>query len=78
MDELHALRDAYGADVVSLIEDDPQYCGIAYRMATLATSFESSAFNVVHHISNTRLNRERLWYHFIDHCRCIPLIFHRP
>jgi hypothetical protein len=53
MDELHALRDAYGADVVSLIEDDPQYCGIAYRMATLATSFESSAFNVVHHTCAT-------------------------
>ena len=53
MDELHALRDAYGADVVSLIEDEPQYCGIAYRMTTLSAGFESSAFNVVHHACAT-------------------------
>ena len=49
MDGLHALRDSYGADVVSLIENEPQYCGIAYRMATLSTGFASSAFSVVHH-----------------------------
>ncbi len=49
MDELHALRDAYGADVVSLIENDPQYCGIAYRMKAPSPYFQSSAFNIVHH-----------------------------
>lgn len=49
MDELHTLRNTYGADLVSLIENEPQYCGIAYRMATLSASFASSAFNVVHH-----------------------------
>lgn len=49
MDELHSLRDTYGADLVSLIENDPQYCGLAYRMATLSTSFASSAFSIVHH-----------------------------
>ena len=49
MDELHALRDSYGADLVSLIENEPQYCGIAYRMASLSASFASSAFSVVHH-----------------------------
>ena len=32
IDELHALRNDYGADLVTLIEDEPQYCGIAYRM----------------------------------------------
>jgi hypothetical protein len=49
MDELHTLRNTYDADVVSLIENEPQYCGLAYRMATLSTSFASSAFSVVHH-----------------------------
>ncbi|MEZ5571748.1 MAG: zinc-dependent metalloprotease family protein [Halioglobus sp.] len=48
MDELHALRNQYGADVVNLIEIEPQYCGLAYRMATLSSSFASSAFSVVH------------------------------
>ena len=49
MDELHALRNTYGADLVSLIENDPQYCGIAYRMTSLSTSFASNAFSVIHH-----------------------------
>ncbi|MFT4517639.1 MAG: hypothetical protein ACI9JM_000016 [Halioglobus sp.] len=49
MDELHALRNAYGADVVSLIENQSQYCGMAYRMSGLSNSFASSAFSVVHH-----------------------------
>ena len=48
MDELHALRDMYSADLVSLIEEEPKYCGIAYRMATLTPGFASSAFSVVH------------------------------
>ncbi len=49
MDELHELRDMYGADLVSLIENDSGSCGMAYRMATLSASFASSAFSVVHH-----------------------------
>lgn len=49
MDELHTLRNSLGADLVSLIENEPAYCGIAYRMATLSASFASSAFSVVHH-----------------------------
>ena len=48
MDELHALRDTHGADMVSLIEHEPQYCGIAYRMTSLSSSFASAAFSVVH------------------------------
>jgi hypothetical protein len=48
MDELHTLRNQYGADVVSLIENEPAYCGLAYRMATLSSSFASNAFSVVH------------------------------
>jgi peptidyl-Asp metalloendopeptidase len=49
MDDVHAVRDFYGADLVSLIEHDPGSCGIAYRMTTLSASFASSAFSVVHH-----------------------------
>ena len=48
MDELHTLRDSYGADLVSLIEHEPQYCGYAYRMTSLSAGFASSAFSVVH------------------------------
>ncbi len=47
LDEIHALRDAYGADLVSCIYDSGSYCGVGYLMTTLSTTFESSAFNVV-------------------------------
>jgi len=53
MDELHALRDTYGADIVTLIENEPKYCGIGYLMTTLSSTFASSAFNVVHHTCAT-------------------------
>lgn len=46
-DEVHAMRDEYGADMVSLIYDTGNYCGVAYIMTTLSSSFESSAFSVV-------------------------------
>jgi hypothetical protein len=49
MDEILALRDTHGADVVNLLENAPQYCGLAYRMATLSSSFAANAFSVVHH-----------------------------
>lgn len=47
-DEVHAYRAAYGADIVSLIvERMDDACGIGYLMTNVATSFTSSAFNVV-------------------------------
>lgn len=46
-DEVHALRDSYGADMVSLIYDTGGYCGVAYIMTTLSAAFESDAFSVV-------------------------------
>ncbi len=46
-DEVHALRDTYGADMVSLIYDTGGYCGVAYLMTTLSAAFESDAFSVV-------------------------------
>lgn len=46
MDEVHALRDQHGADLVALINEDSNYCGIAYVMASVSTGFASAAFSV--------------------------------
>lgn len=46
MDEIHAIRDQYGADMVALLVSNNQYCGIAYLMTTLGNGFAASAFSV--------------------------------
>jgi hypothetical protein len=46
MDNVHALRDEYAADMVSLIVDDGQYCGIAWVMFNVSPAFADSAFSV--------------------------------
>jgi hypothetical protein len=48
MDNIHALRDQYGADQVVLISSESNYCGIAYQMQSLGTWFAPYAFAVVH------------------------------
>lgn len=53
LDELHALRDTYGADLVSLIIKPPlsggrSVVGIAYLMQSNPVSFANSAFSVIH------------------------------
>ena len=48
MDELHALRNQYGADQVVLITADTSACGTGYLMTSPSTSFASYAFSVVH------------------------------
>jgi hypothetical protein len=45
MDEVHALRDMYRADIAILIVDDPSGCGLATRVRADA----DDAFAVVHH-----------------------------
>ena len=45
MEEIHGLRDKYGADVAVLIVDDPKGCGLATRVFADA----EDAFAVVHH-----------------------------
>jgi hypothetical protein len=45
MDEVHAIRDAYHADVVVLIVDDPNGCGLSAGVAPKP----DRAFAVVHH-----------------------------
>ena len=46
-DQVHPLREQYGADVVVLVSADTDYCGYGYVMRTVATSFATSAFAVV-------------------------------
>jgi hypothetical protein len=46
MDQIHAIRDSVGADLVALLVRDGQYCGIGYLMTTLSNGFASSAFSV--------------------------------
>ena len=46
MDEVHTLRDQYGADMVALLVADGEYCGVAWLMQTLSPAFEQYAFSV--------------------------------
>jgi hypothetical protein len=46
MDDVHALRNTYGADLVALIVDSFDACGIGYLMTSLDPGFESAAFSV--------------------------------
>jgi hypothetical protein len=47
LDEVHALRDTYCADMVSLWVEYLNACGVAYIMTSVSTSFENYAFMVV-------------------------------
>lgn len=46
MDDVHPLRDQYGADFVAMIVDSLQYCGIAWLMTTVDVGFAPYAFSV--------------------------------
>ena len=48
LDSVHALRDQVGADLVALIDEDSNYCGIAYVMQGEAMSFANWAFSVTY------------------------------
>jgi len=48
MDEIHALRNLYGADQVVLITADTSACGIGYIMSNPGSSFNPYAFSIVH------------------------------
>ena len=48
LDEVHTLRDTYGADLVSFwVENLGSNCGIGYLMTGVSTSFASHGFSVV-------------------------------
>jgi hypothetical protein len=46
MDEIHALRDQYGADLVSLWINNGVYCGLGYLMTSTAGDFSDHAFTI--------------------------------
>lgn len=48
MDDVHTLRNQYGADQVVLITADTSACGIGYLMSNPSSSFAPYAFSVVH------------------------------
>ena len=47
MDNVHSLRNVHSADLVSLVIEGTQYCGIAWLMSSPSVSFESDGFSVV-------------------------------
>lgn len=64
IDQVHSLRNQYGADQVVLVTGESNYCGIAYVMNSPASWFASYAFSVVHDdsryacLSNNTLGHE--------------------
>lgn len=46
IDEVHALRNLYNADMVSMVSAGSGSCGVAYLMTSLSTNFRTSAFSV--------------------------------
>ena len=48
MDEVHGMRNKYGADLVCLISEDSNAAGMAYLMTSLNPGFESYAFSTVY------------------------------
>lgn len=50
VDQVHSLRNQYGADIVTLVGSgyaSAGYCGMGYLMSSVSTSFAGNAFNVV-------------------------------
>ncbi len=48
IDAVHQLRDQYGADLVAMIDEDANYCGIAYVMSPESSGFAGWAFSVIY------------------------------
>ncbi|MEM9773857.1 MAG: M12 family metallo-peptidase [Chloroflexota bacterium] len=49
LNEIHHLRDYYGADVVTMIVDRPLLCGKTYQNQSSSFAFEQYAFSVLHY-----------------------------
>ena len=47
VDNVHTLRDTYGADAVVMITETGNWCGFSFLMDPLGNAFEDSAFAVV-------------------------------
>lgn len=46
MDEVHGLRNQYGADLCALVSTSSGACGIAYLMTNVSVGFQGSGFSV--------------------------------
>ena len=54
LDEVHPLRDAHGADIVSMwLENIGQTCGRGYVMTDVSPKFQEFAFNIVRRLCAT-------------------------
>lgn len=53
IDQVHAWRDADGADLVSMIVDSAQYAGMAWLMTNVSPAFQDHAFSVVSRLTAT-------------------------
>ncbi|MEH6625310.1 MAG: reprolysin-like metallopeptidase [Motiliproteus sp.] len=49
MDAIHSYRDTYGADMVSLLVNRSDYCGMAWLMGSPTSNFSANAFSVVNY-----------------------------
>lgn len=60
MDSVHQLRNQYGADLVAMVNEDANYCGIAYVMQSESAGFAGWAFSVTYSscLSNQTLAHE--------------------
>ncbi len=47
VDNVHTLRDLYGADLVVMIVANGDYCGIGFLLKTLSTSYDQLGFSIV-------------------------------
>jgi hypothetical protein len=47
LDEVHRMRDAYGADLVQLVVEENDGCGVSYSMGRAGASFAEWAFSIV-------------------------------
>ena len=45
LDDVHAMRDAYGADIVDMIIDDPKHCGMSYLGPRSDLMFSVTSWN---------------------------------
>merc|ERR1719491_1072848 len=45
MDDVHEKREVYGADLVALLIDDPQYCGLAWMGPTKDRMFSVTSWS---------------------------------
>ncbi|MEM7393740.1 MAG: M12 family metallo-peptidase [Verrucomicrobiota bacterium] len=63
MDEVHALRDEYGADIVTIASEDTNFGGWAYIMRNESVAFASNAFSAVHSAQLTFVTLAHEWGH---------------